>query len=413
MRFLYTFFIYKILLILQFARFFSNPIDQLLKGHRKEREKLYQLPIAKSDFTFWFHTASLGEFEQCRPLIEQSKRAYPKVKILLTFFSPSGYEVQKNYALADGVCYLPFDTPRNVAFFLNRFQPKIAVFVKYEFWPNYLYKLNQRKIPVFSVSSRFHKNQLFFKYYGKWMFKQLSYISHFFVQDNNSKNLLESHGFKNVTYSGDTRMDRVLEIQKNCSPIPEIETFLDGKPCVVIGSSWEADHALLFPSLLEQSDLKIIIAPHLVDTRAIDALIKHINIPFARWSKWNPTQEKDKKLLIVDTIGILSKLYQYADWSYVGGGMTKKGLHNILEPAAFEIPVIIGKYSSKFAEAQDLIALGGVFRVDNSNALMECVELMNSNEEKRDQVGKINKTYILDKSGATKQIFDGIFTELG
>ena len=412
MRILYRFLVRFLLLILQVARFFSKRIDQLLKGHKNEQQKLEALPISKNDVTLWFHTASLGEFEQCRPLIERTKEAHPNAKILISFFSPSGYEIQKHYPLADGVCYLPFDSPKKVAFFLDRFQPKLAVFVKYEFWPNYLYALNQRKIPTFSISSRFQKEQLFFKPYGKWMLKQLGYITHFFVQDQSSKELLEAYHFKNVTLSGDTRMDRVLEIQKNCVPIPEIEVFLDGKPCVVIGSSWEADHAIIFPSLLQQESLKIIIAPHLVDSKAIDALIHHIDVPYARWSHLNPKKDKDKKVLIVDTIGILSQLYQYAQWSYVGGGMVKKGLHNILEPAVFGIPVVVGNQTSKFTEAEDLIKLGGVIRIDGTTSFKKAAKLLNGDQVECHKAGEINRTYIIEKSGATKTIFNGILSEL-
>ncbi len=412
MRFLYRFFVSLLLSSLKIARLFSKRVDQLLNGHQNEKIKLEALPLSKDDFTLWFHTASLGEFEQCRPLIEQCKRAIPKAKILLSFFSPSGYEIQKNYPLADGVCYLPFDTPKKVAFFLDRFQPQLAVLVKYEFWPNYLFELHQRKIPVFSVSSRFQKNQIFFKSYGQWMLKQLDYITHFFVQDLASKQLLEAHNFSNVTLSGDTRMDRVLEIKKNCIAIPEIESFLEGKPCVVIGSSWEADHALLFPILFEQKDLKIIVAPHLVDEKSIAALISHLKTPYARWTSWDPLKDYKKQVLIIDTIGLLSQLYQYAQWSYVGGGMQRKGLHNILEAAVFEHPVVVGKHTAAFTEAEDLIALGGVFRVEDSSTFEQVVKILNNQPLKLQEGGAINKKYIQEKSGATKQILDGILTTI-
>lgn len=409
-RLLYNTVIQLLLVGFRMLRNTSPRFKLLWEGHQGRQKKWDVIPIQTTDCTLWFHTASLGEFEQCRPLIECCRAERPDVKILLTFFSPSGFEIQKNYPHADGIIYLPFDTLKNVNCFLRRFQPNVAVFVKYEFWPNYLHALYQRKIPIFSISSRFHKNQIFFKPFGKWMLNHLKYVSYFFVQDEESKLLLEKQGIKYVAISGDTRMDRVLEIFEQCQPIPEVTAFMGEKKGVVIGSSWEEDHEILFPKLIEHTNIKIIIAPHEVHDKAIASLLKHISVPVARWSTFDLDRDCNKQVLVVDTIGLLSRLYQYALWSYVGGAMRPRGLHNILEPAVFGIPVVVGPNISKFSEALDLAQLGGVFSVASKVHFASVANQLNSDTIMREKAGKVNASYVIEKSGATERIFNAIIT---
>jgi len=367
-----------------------------------------------TDKIVWFHAASLGEFEQGRPIIERLKQEFPSHKILLTFFSPSGYEIRKDYELADVVCYLPMDSNKNVQRFFDAVNPAMAVFIKYEFWPNYLKGLKQRNISTVLVSGIFRRNQIFFKPFGGFMRKSLKAFDHFFVQDQTSKDLLTSISYNNVTISGDTRFDRVYEILQQDNALDYISEFKNNKYTVVAGSTWEEDEKLVvnYINSSASNDEKIIIAPHNMNTNDIDALKKSITKKTVLYS------EKEGKLLsnfdvfIVDTIGVLTKIYSVADAAYVGGGLTKNGVHNILEPATFGVPIVIGPAYKKYKEVVDLVALKGCKVIANKNEFSTIFTKLKENENYRSQLGKINTQFIKENIGATKATMKYINTQL-
>jgi len=367
-----------------------------------------------TDKIVWFHAASLGEFEQGRPIIERLKQEFPSHKILLTFFSPSGYEIRKDYELADVVCYLPMDSNKNVQRFFDAVNPAMAVFIKYEFWPNYLKGLKQRNISTVLVSGIFRRNQIFFKPFGGFMRKSLKAFDHFFVQDQASKDLLTSISYNNVTISGDTRFDRVYEILQQDNALDYISEFKNNKYTVVAGSTWEEDEKLVvnYINSSASNDEKIIIAPHNMNTNDIDALKKSITKKTVLYS------EKEGKLLsnfdvfIVDTIGVLTKIYSVADAAYVGGGLTKNGVHNILEPATFGVPIVIGPAYKKYKEVVDLVALKGCKVIANKNEFSTIFTKLKENENYRSQLGKINTQFIKENIGATKATMKYINTQL-
>ena len=356
----------------------------------------------------WFHAASLGEFEQARPVMEEFKKSFSNHKILLTFFSPSGYEVQKYYNLADCVCYLPWDTKRNVNRFLNFCNIKLALFIKYEFWPNYFYGLSKREIPTYSVSSIFRPEQIFFQWYGGAFKKILFDVNHFFVQNENSKELLNSIGIDQVTVKGDTRVDRVYKMSKQNNKLDIMEDFTVGKQCFVAGSTWPEDHDIIENLFEKETTLKIVIAPHEVEKKSIENLEKRICINYAKWSSYNSEKDRNKSILIIDNIGQLGKVYSYASFAYVGGGIKKKGLHNTLEPAAFGIPVIIGKYFKSFQEAKSLVKLGGLKSIKTKSEFEDCFNDMVNDPSIRDSIGLINIGYISQNIGTSKFIINKI-----
>ena len=329
--------------------------------------------------TAWFHCASLGEFEQGRPVIEAFREAHPDCKIVLTFFSPSGYEVRKNYKGADHVFYLPLDTPSNAKKFVHLVRPSLVVFVKYEFWFRYLDVLYREKIPVYVVSAIFRPDQHFFRWYGGWSKKQLRKVTGFFVQDESSEELLRAKGIGQVVVSGDTRFDRVAAIAADAKPFPLVEKFAAGCPVFVAGSTWPADEELILKLIEEVGDrVKFIIAPHEVGVERVDALrdkIPNSKFQIANpepgtilFSELTPENAASANVLIVNGIGYLSHLYQYATIAYIGGGFGA-GIHNILEAAAFGKPVIFGPNYEKFKEANELIEKGGAFSISNSRQL--------------------------------------------
>ena len=344
-------------LAIRMASLFYPKANDWIAGRRNLLEEVRPADI-------WFHCASLGEFEQGRPVIEQIRQEQPHKKILLTFFSPSGYEVRKSYPLVDQVCYLPLDSPYNAHAFLQKVNPEIAVFVKYEFWANYLLELHKQGIRTYLVSAIFREDQHFFKWYGAWFRKVLTGITHFFVQDQNSQQLLQSIGISQSSVSGDSRFDRVLANTQTASPIPLIEQFKGDAPLIVCGSSWPKDEALLLSISKEFPEAKWVFAPH---------ELKHCNGLAQQsqgllYSQANQHNIGQHKVLIIDSMGQLSKLYQYANVAYVGGGFGA-GIHNILEAAAFGCPVVFGLKHQKFKEAQDLINLGGAQSIRNSEEL--------------------------------------------
>ncbi len=383
--------------------------------------------------TAWFHCASLGEFEQGRPVIEKFKETFPDDKIVLTFFSPSGYEVRKNYEGADFICYLPSDTPSNARDFIEKINPSIAFFVKYEFWYNYLRILHEKQIPVISFSAIFRPNQMFFKWNGGFQRNILRYFTHIFVQNQLSLELLQSVGIENVTVGGDTRFDRVKQIADNQKILPIIEQFKDGKPLLIIGSCWQADFAVLLPFLNNfTKDLKIIIAPHEIYEAEIEGWGEELNgIRYSdiaprsvgrpapeggafssessdeiTESKAPPSGAGGASVLFIDNIGMLSSLYQYADFAWIGGAYGK-GLHNILEAATFGLPIFFGnKNYKKFQEAVDLERLTGAKAVSDTNEFALEFEKLYDNLDLRKQKSDIIKKYVQDNLGGTDKIIE-------
>lgn len=382
-------------------------------GRKRIFETLSQ-QIRDRDKVIWMHAASLGEFEQGLPILQRLKREKPDCKTLVTFFSPSGYEVKKNSDQADMITYLPLDTGKNARKFLTLVHPEFALFVKYEFWPNYLTELKKQNIPAFLISGVFREAHIFFKPYGGFMRKQLAAFEHFFVQEETSKTLLNGIGFYNVTVSGDTRFDRVSKTLEQDIRLPFIETFLRGKPCVVTGSSWPEDEALLVPFINSyKGNAKFIIAPHLVKASVIARLKRTLTKTTVLFSERDTEKLADQEVLIVDTVGMLSRIYRYAIVAYVGGGMGKKGLHNILEAAVFGIPVMIGKNYKKFNEAETLVALGGVVPVKSEEELALALRRFLSDETERLKRGAINAGYIRKQRGATKIIVNYLLGKKG
>lgn len=361
----------------------------------------------------WFHAASLGEFEQGRPLIEKIKAQYPEYKILLTFFSPSGYEVRKNYPLADVVCYLPFDTRRRVREFLDLAKPAIAIFIKYEFWANYLFELKRRQIPTYIISAIFRREQPFFRWYGTPFRALLHCYTHLYIQDNTSAQLLKQVGIDgNVTVTGDTRYDRVWEIRCAAKEIPEVESLLqdtDGKRIrtLVAGSSWPQDEEILIPYFNSQPELKLIIAPHEIHEehlRSIEAMLKR---PALRLSAARGKDLRNYSCLIIDCFGLLSSVYRYGEIAYIGGGFGV-GIHNTLEAAVYDIPVLFGPEYRKFREACDLVECGGGFAVHNRDEFTAKMDELLSQPDHLKAAGKASGDLVRRNLGATEKILEGL-----
>lgn len=369
----------------------------------------------------WFHAASLGEFEQGRPLIEKIKKEYPNYKILLTFFSPSGYEVRKNYEQADIVTYLPIDTVANAQRFLRIVRPVMAFFIKYEFWYNYLHILRHRNIPVYSVSSIFRPNQIFFRPYGRQYAAVLKCFSHFFVQNDLSKSLLAKIGINNVTVVGDTRFDRVLQIKDNSKKLPLIDKFIGNQDVklangvtnslhrvFVAGSSWLPDEEIFIKYFNEHNDWKLIIAPHIIaDThlRQILQLLKGKKVVL--YTEATETNVADADVLVINCFGLLSSIYHYGDVAYVGGGFGA-GIHNVLEAAVWGIPVVFGSNNKRFAEAQGLLASGGGFEIDNYEKFALIMDRFRSDKDFLQNSGNTAGSFVKQLSGATNKVFSDI-----
>ncbi|MCF8234513.1 MAG: 3-deoxy-D-manno-octulosonic acid transferase [Bacteroidales bacterium] len=370
--------------------------------------------IQADDQIIWMHCASLGEFEQGRPVIEALKQRYPAYKIMLTFFSPSGYEIRKNYENADYVYYLPADTPANVKKFIGIARPKIAIFVKYEYWYHYIRTLSCKGVPVFMVSAVFRKNQHFFKWYGKWFLNQLKKIEWFFLQQARDKELLADYGIRNTSVSGDTRFDRVWNIREEQKGIPLVEKFVQHKKVFLAGSSWLPDEKIVRAFMAkEPKDFKYIIAPHQVHGDHIKEIVNLFGVEkVARFSAMDDKKVNAVKVLVIDSIGILSMLYRYANYALIGGGFGV-GIHNILEASAFGVPVFFGPNYKKFEEAKDLIRLGGAFEIAGPEALTAKMNAFESNPEAYKQCREIAQVYVRDKQGATNRILHKLSAYLG
>lgn len=356
----------------------------------------------------WFHAASLGEFEQGRPLIEHIRKEWPEYKVLLTFFSPSGYEVRKDYKGADICCYLPIDTISNARRFLRMVRPEMAFFIKYEFWYNYLHILKHRGVPTYSVSSIFRPDQIFFKWYGRSYRKVLYCFSHFFVQNEKSRELLRQLNIGCVSVVGDTRFDRVLQIKEASKRLPIVEAFVEGTQGVfVAGSSWEPDEDVFIPYFNQHKEWKLIIAPHVVSEDHLRSIEEKLNRKTIRYSTASAESASAAECLIVDCFGLLSSIYHYGTVAYVGGGFGA-GIHNVLEAAVWGIPVIFGPENKHFQEAQELIEAQGGLEITDLRTFDTVMSRLMRDTDFRARSGRQAQEYVKGKAGAMRRIMESI-----
>lgn len=404
MLFLYNLIIILASQVVKLLALFSPKMKLFVDG-RKEVFSILKSKIKPNEKTIWFHAASLGEYEQGLPVIEKIKVQFPNHKIVVTFFSPSGYEVRKNNTVADVTVYLPLDTKSNAQKFIKTINPELVFFIKYEYWPNYLNELKKQQIKTYLISGIFREKQAFFKWYGGFYRNALKTFEYFFVQNESSKNLIQSIGFNNVKISGDTRFDRVVSILERDNSLDFIEQFKDNKTTIVIGSSWPKDENLLVNYINNASDeIKFIIAPHNIKTEQISSLKSQITKSSVLFSEKSNVDLSNFNVFIIDTIGILTKIYSYADIAYVGGGFGNPGVHNILEPATFGVPIIIGPNYSHFAEATALVHQEGCVSISNQNELNNAFNLLINNEGERNEKGHICSTFVQMNKGATDVI---------
>lgn len=410
MRLLYSLLINTVMPILHIVALFNKKMKLFVQG-RKSVFSTLQEKIRPTDKVIWFHAASLGEYEQGLPVMEKMRMLYPSHKILVTFFSPSGYEVRKNTTAADVVVYLPMDTFTNARKFLKLAHPDIAFFIKYEFWPNYLFELGQANVPTYLISGIFRPNQVFFKWYGSLYRKAFKAFNHFFVQYESSKQLIAPIGFTNVTVSGDTRYDRVSRILEQDNHLAFIEDFTDGKTTVIFGSSWPKDEEMFIGFINNQPNTKFIIAPHTFGESHMESLKQNITKPTMFFTEKEGKNLKEYEVLIIDTIGLLTKIYSYADVAYVGGGFGTSGLHNILEPAAYGVPVVIGPNHEKFPEAKQLSDAQGCIVVHDQTETEAVLSRLTTEEKYRSTVGKNAGDFVKRNRGAVHTIIKHIQDE--
>lgn len=407
---LYNFAIYFYLLGVAIASLFNEKVRKMWRGERAAFDVLKQKVDPEAKYV-WFHAASLGEFEQGRPIMERLRSEHPEYKILLTFFSPSGYEVRKNYEGADIICYLPLDTPINAIRFLRLVRPEMAFFIKYEFWYNYLHILKYRKVPTYSVSSIFRPEQVFFKWYAKKYAGVLRCITHFFVQNEQSRELLEKIGITEVTISGDTRFDRVLQIKEQSKRLPLVEAFKNKKQTVeeaykqeykvfVAGSSWPPDEDIFIRFFNEHPEWKLIIAPHVIGDDHLQQIMSKLNRKTVRYTEATPETAAEAQCMIIDCFGLLSSIYHYGEVAYVGGGFGV-GIHNVLEAAVWNVPVFFGPNNKRFQEAQQLLASGGAVEITDYNSFDSAMTRFMNDEKWLKECGSKAGEYVKSKAGAT------------
>ena len=413
---MYTIGIYIFVLGMLIAAIFHKKARKMVVGIG-QTYLLLRRHIKKTDRVVWFHAASLGEFEQGRPLMERLRVEHPEYKILLTFYSPSGYEVRKDYEGADLVCYLPFDTPGNAFSFLRLAHPEIAIFIKYEFWTNYLITCRRKGIKIYSVSSIFRPDQYFFKWhmFGKYpAIKPLRQFDHLFVQNESSKKLLADSGINCVTVVGDTRLDRVIAIKNAAAPLPLVEQFAGDSPCFIAGSSWGPDEEIYIPYFAQHKDWKLIIAPHVISEthlKEIEALLNDNGITHVRYTQLEKNEvpvSSEVGALIVNCFGKLSSIYRYGKVALVGGGFGM-GIHNVPEAAVYGIPVLFGPNNQKFREAQALKACGGSFEYQDNASFAALMDNFINNPEALKKAGDAADGYINANAGATDKCFNAIF----
>ncbi|MBL0013803.1 MAG: 3-deoxy-D-manno-octulosonic acid transferase [Flavobacterium sp.] len=407
------FFLYNVLVIfagfcIKILAIFNSKMRLFVAGRLTVFDTLAS-NINEEDKTIWFHAASLGEYEQGLPVMEKMKLLYPKHKIVLTFFSPSGYEVRKNNTVADITVYLPLDTRRNAVKFIDLVHPDMVFFIKYEYWPNYLKVLRSRSTTTYLISGIFRKDQLFFKWYGGFYRKALETFKHFFVQNSSSKDLLLRLGKSNATVSGDTRFDRVAAILEKDNHLDFISEFKNNLLTIVVGSSWPKDEKILVDYINTTShQVKFIIAPHNIKSDQIQELQKTITKKTVLFSEKEGKNLAEYDVFIIDTIGILTKIYSEADIAYVGGGFGNPGVHNLLEPATFGVPIVLGPNYSHFAEATALVNLGGCDVISNENDLKETFDNLIQNTDVRREKGHICSTFVKMNTGALDIILNYI-----
>lgn len=411
MKLLYNLGIFLYGLAVRLVAPFDEKAKLFVKG-RKNWLKNLQQKVDKNASYIWFHCASLGEFEQGRPVIEEIKKQFPQYKIVLTFFSPSGYEIRKNYDGADIVCYLPLDTPKNARNFIDIIKPEKAFFVKYEFWYNLVNELNRRRIPLFIVSAIFRENQLFFKNTspGRWYRKMLFQFEHIFIQNEQSAKLLKSIGVTKFTIAGDTRFDRVAAIANSAKQFPDVEKFVGGKTTIIAGSTWKPDEELLATFINNSSEVKFIIAPHEVTPANINRIHQLLKKRVISYSKSQNSDLSSYDVLIIDSIGILSSLYQYGNIAYIGGGFGV-GIHNILEAATFRLPIVFGPNYKKFKEAVDLTEQKGAFPVTDFNELNHALNLLITQKNELKKASEVCQKYVAKNIGSTKFIINKVFNK--
>ena len=405
---MYNIVIYIYLIGVAIASCFNKKVKKMWAGERQALKVLRERVDPNARY-IWFHAASLGEFEQGRPLMEYLRKTHPEYKILLTFFSPSGYEVRKNYEGADIICYLPLDTIRNARRFLRAIKPVMAFFIKYEFWYNYLHILQHRGIPTYSVSSIFRPDQIFFQWYGKGYGRVLKCFTHFFVQNIESKNLLAKLDIHNVEVVGDTRFDRVLQIKEASKQLPIVEKFTENTSKVFIaGSSWLPDEEIFLKYFNLHKDWKLIVAPHVIGEdhlAQIFELLKGRRV--VRYTEATEENVKDAEVLIIDCFGLLSSIYHYGTISYVGGGFGV-GIHNVLEAAVWDIPVIFGPNNKRFQEAQGLIMAGGGFEINDYQSFRDLMMRFETDEMFLQTSKKHAGEFVKGRAGATEKIMGSL-----
>ena len=406
---IYNLAMYILELGVKLAALFSDKPAKMVKGYREVFD-LLQRKIDRNAQYIWFHAASLGEFEQGRPLIERIRKEYPQYKILQTFFSPSGYEVRKNYAGADIVCYLPIDTPSNVKKFVDLVNPCMVFFVKYEFWQNYLNALYKKGIPVYSVSSIFRPGQIFFRWYGKSYQRVLKTFAHLFVQNQESKMLLAGIGVDHTTVVGDTRFDRVLDICAAAKQLPLVQKFKGDALTFVAGSSWGPDEDIFISYFNAHPEMKLIIAPHVVSDGHLKEIESKLQRSCIRYTQAAEDNVEQADCLIIDCYGLLSSIYRYGEISYIGGGFGV-GIHNVLEAAVYGIPVIFGPNNKKFREAQHLLANKGGFEINGYDDFEQLMNRFLTDEAYLKQSGKAAGDYVKGNAGAMELIMNHVFAK--
>lgn len=403
---MYNIAIYLYLLGVAVASLFNKKVKKMWRGEREAFDVLKEKVDPCSSYV-WFHAASLGEFEQGRPLMERLRRRHPEYKILLTFFSPSGYEVRKDYGGADIICYLPIDTPLNAIRFLRLVRPVMAFFIKYEFWYNYLHILKHRHVPAYSVSSIFRPDQIFFRWYARSYARVLRCFTHFYVQNDQSRELLAKIGIHEVSVVGDTRFDRVLNIREQSKQLPIAEAFSEGHHVFVAGSSWAPDEDIFIRYFNEHTGWKLIIAPHVIDEDHLEQIMQKLGRRAVRYTKTTPEEAREADCLIIDCFGLLSSIYHYGDVAYVGGGFGV-GIHNVLEAAVWEMPVIFGPNNGHFAEAQGLKADGGGFEIASYEDFDAVMTRFIADNDTIAKAGAAAGLYVESCMGATKKILSEV-----
>ena len=410
MRWLYNLGIFGYYLLVRIVSLRNGKARKWLEGRKDIFIRLRET-IQQGEPILWFHASSLGEFEQGRPVIEAIRARWPEYKILLTFFSPSGYELRKSYPYADYIFYLPLDTKKNAIRFIEIVRPTKVFFIKYEFWYHFLTQLKEEGIPTYIFSALFRPSQIFFKPWGKWYLKAIRTYEHIFVQNQESFDILHRYGFKNVSLSGDTRLDRVGQIADASPKLEKLEIFGGGQKIIIAGSTWKEDEDLFIPYVNKSpSGLKFVIAPHEVTPQSLERITNALEKPYTFYSTSSIQDLLDSDVLIVDGYGYLNSIYRYGILAYIGGGFTS-GIHSILEPAVFGLPVIFGPDYHKFQEAYDMLSLGAACAISDSGELEDQIESLRMNPEMLNIASNLARGYVDKNRGASREIVNYLFTQ--